>query len=119
MEVLALDHIYNMDCIEGMNRLPEASVDLVITDPPFAIDFKAQRSNYNRTGSRVMEGYNEIRVSEYAGFTLRWMEGVHRALKDSGSFFIFSGWNNLKDILIAIDDLGFTTVNHIVWKYQF
>jgi site-specific DNA-methyltransferase (adenine-specific) len=119
MKVLAFDHIYNMDCIEGMKRVPEASVDLVITDPPFAIDFKAQRANYNRTGSRVMEGYNEIRVSEYAGFTLRWMEGVHRVLKDSGSFFIFSGWNNLKDILIAIGDLGFTTVNHIVWKYQF
>ena len=58
MENLDFNRIYNMDCIEGMERLPEASVDLVITDPPFAIDFKAQRSNYNRTGSRVMEGYN-------------------------------------------------------------
>mgnify|MGYP000471625040 CR=1 FL=1 len=25
----------------------------------------------------------------------------------------------MKDILIAIDDLGFITVNHIIWKYQF
>jgi site-specific DNA-methyltransferase (adenine-specific) len=108
-----------MDCIEGMRRIPKSSIDLVITDPPFAIDFKAKRSNYNRTGSRVMEGYNEIKASDYGQFTLRWMEGVHRVLKNSGSFFIFSGWNNLKDILIAIDDLGFTTVNHIIWKYQF
>ncbi len=113
------DHIYNTDCIEGMRSLPEESVDLVITDPPFAIDFKAQRANYNRTGSRVMEGYNEIRASEYGGFTLRWMEGVRRVLKESGSLFIFSGWNNLKDILIAVDELGFTTVNHLIWKYQF
>jgi site-specific DNA-methyltransferase (adenine-specific) len=33
--------------------------------------------------------------------------------------YVFSGWNNLKDILNALDAVGFTTVNHIVWKYQF
>ena len=33
--------------------------------------------------------------------------------------YVFSGWNNLKDILTALDDNGFTTVNHIIWKYQF
>ena len=33
--------------------------------------------------------------------------------------YVFSGWNNLKDILMALDKLGFITVNHIVWKYQF
>ena len=33
--------------------------------------------------------------------------------------YVFSGWNNLKDILTALDDIGFTTVNHIIWKYQF
>jgi len=116
---LSLDKIYNMDCIEGMRHLPESSVDLVVTDPPFAIDFKAQRANYNRTGSRVMEGYNEIRASEYGAFTKQWMSGCHRVLKDSGSMFVFSGWNNLKDILVALDDIGFITVNHIIWKYQF
>ena len=25
----------------------------------------------------------------------------------------------MKDILIAIDDAGFSTINHIIWKYQF
>ncbi len=33
--------------------------------------------------------------------------------------YVFSGWNNLKDILTALDDNGFTTINHIIWKYQF
>ncbi|MGC8982125.1 MAG: DNA-methyltransferase, partial [Minisyncoccia bacterium] len=33
--------------------------------------------------------------------------------------YVFSGWNNLKDILIALDEIGFITVNHIIWKYQF
>jgi len=47
------------------------------------------------------------------------MEQVRRVLKDCGSMYVFSGWNNLKDILAGIDQLGFTTVNHIIWKYQF
>jgi site-specific DNA-methyltransferase (adenine-specific) len=47
------------------------------------------------------------------------MGEVRRLLKPSGSMYVFSGWNNLRDILNALDELGFTTVNHIVWKYQF
>ena len=47
------------------------------------------------------------------------MSESFRILKESGSMYVFSGWNNLKDILMALDDVGFTTVNHIIWKYQF
>ncbi|MCM8820439.1 MAG: site-specific DNA-methyltransferase [Candidatus Omnitrophica bacterium] len=119
MESIELNKIYNMDCIKGMKYIPDATVDLVITDPPFAIGFKAKRNNYHRTAARVIEGYNEIPKEEYYEFTLKWMKEVYRVLKDSGSMYVFSGWNNLKDILIAIDEVGFITVNHIIWKYQF
>lgn len=119
MNVAEFNKIYNEDCVEGMKSMTENSVDLVVTDPPFAIDFKAKRSNYNRKDSRVLEGYAEILASEYYDFTLRWMTEVSRVLKESGSMYVFSGWNNLKDILMAIDKLGFTTINHIIWKYQF
>ncbi len=111
--------IHNMDCIQGMKEIPSDFVDLVITDPPFAIDFKARRANYNRTASRVIKGYNEISQAEYYQFTLNWMKEVYRILKESGSMYVFSGWNNLKDILMALDTLKFITVNHIIWKYQF
>lgn len=119
MKELETNQIYNMDCIEGMKHIPNNMIDLVITDPPFAIDFKARRNNYHRTISRVIDGYNEVPKEEYPRFTFQWMKEVYRVLKESGSMYVFSGWNNLKDILIAIDDLGFITVNHIIWKYQF
>lgn len=119
VDKLEINKIYNMDCIEGMKYIPNNIIDLVITDPPFAIEFKAKRSNYNRTQSRVLEGYNEIPKEKYYEFTLRWMKEVYRILKESGSMYVFLGWNNLKDILMALDELGFTTVNHIIWKYQF
>lgn len=119
MKELGFDKIYNMDCIEGMKRIPNNIIDIVVTDPPFAIEFKAKRSNYHRTQLRVLEGYEEIPKEKYYEFTLQWMKEVYRILKESGSMYVFSGWNNLKDILMAIDELGFITVNHIIWKYQF
>ena len=119
MKKSEINKIYNMDCIKGMKNIPENTIDLVITDPPFAIDFKAKRSNYHRIAARVLEGYNEIPKEEYYNFTVKWMKEVYRILKESGSMYVFSGWNNLKDILIAIDKIGFITVNHIIWKYQF
>jgi len=119
MRKIGIDRIYNMDCLEGMKLMEDRCVDLVITDPPFAIDFKAKRANYNRTESRVLEGYSEVPREAYPEFTRAWMSGVRRVLKPSGSMYVFSGWNNLRDILNALDELGFTTVNHIIWKYQF
>ena len=113
------DVIYNEDCITGMARLPEGFVDLVITDPPFGIDFKAKQSYYNRTSDNVLEGYGEVSQSEYSLFTLTWIREMQRVLKPSGSAFIFSGWNNLRDVLNAIEFLGLKTINHVIWKYQF
>lgn len=119
MNNLRFDHIYHQDCVVGMRRIPDGSVDLIITDPPFAIDFRARRSNYNRTASRVLEGYNEVKAEDYLDFSRTWMREAFRVLAVTGSAFIFSGWNNLKDMLIALDDAGFITVNHLIWKYQF
>lgn len=119
MTELRLDTIHNMDCIKGMGSIGSGTIDLVVTDPPFAIAFRARRANYNRTHSRVLEGYNEIPEEDYYDFTLKWMHEVCRVLKESGTMYVFSGWNNLRDILNAIDETGFTTVNHIIWKYQF
>ena len=102
-----------------MKSIPKNKVDLVITDPPFAINFKSKKTNYNRLSSNVLSGYNEIKPENYYDFTLDWMSQVFQILKKSGSMYVFSGWNNLKDILNALDDLGFFTINHIIWKYQF
>lgn len=107
------------DCVDLMRVMPNECIDLVITDPPFAIEFQAKRGNYNRTQSRVLEGYKEIKSSDYQSFTIDWLREATRLLKDSGSMYIFSGWNHLKEILIAVDKCELITVNHLIWKYQF
>src|SRR5699024_2021510 len=35
---MEINKIYNMDCLEGMKNIPDKSVDLVVTDPPYGIN---------------------------------------------------------------------------------
>jgi len=33
--MLEINKIYNMDCIEGMKMIPDGSIDLTVTSPPY------------------------------------------------------------------------------------
>ncbi|NPE09546.1 MAG: site-specific DNA-methyltransferase [Asgard group archaeon] len=115
-----LNTIYYEDCITNIpKRIDDDSIDLIIADPPFGIRFDGKGSQYNRKSEFVVSGYGEIKQANYLEFSKAWIKAIHPILKETGSAYIFSGWTNLKDILIAIDDAGFTTQNHLIWKYQF
>ena len=32
---MEIDHIYNMDCLEGMRQIPDGTIDLTVTSPPY------------------------------------------------------------------------------------
>ena len=85
MKKIEINKIYNQNCIDGMSTIPKNKIDLVITDPPFAINFKAKKANYNRTSSRVLTGYNEITPEDYYDFTFAWMQQPHEQI-NRGTF---------------------------------
>lgn len=111
--------IWNEDCRKMLGRIQDGFVDLVITDPPFAINFQKVGGQYNRKAANVLKGYTEVKQEEYLSFTCAWLQECKRVLADHGSMFLVSGWTNLRDILNAVEDVGFTTINHLIWKYQF
>lgn len=113
-----LDVIYYSDCIKGMKDISPESVDLIIADPPFGIDFSKKENLYNRNSDFVPSGYEEVQPSNYSEFTKSWIQELPRIMKDTSSAYIFSGWTHLKEILEAIDS-SLTLINHIIWKYQF
>lgn len=115
----AINRVYCEDCRTGLYDLEPESVDLVITDPPFGINFGKHKGNYSRNNDLVLSGYVEIPQAEYLDFTRAWIKGVKRVLKPSGSMYIFSGWNNLRDILNVLHEEGFTLINHLIWQYPF
>ena len=59
-----------------MKAMPNESVDLIVTDPPFAIDFKARRGNYNRDSNRVL--------GRLSGNRRRPLSGVYRRMDARG-----------------------------------
>lgn len=116
---LPINKIYQKDCVKGMRLLPAKKIDLIVTDPPFAINFKAKKANYNRTASKVIPGYKDIPEEEYADFTDAWMREAFRVLKDNGSMYVVSGYNHLATIRNSLEEAGFILNNEIIWKFQF
>jgi site-specific DNA-methyltransferase (adenine-specific) len=113
-----VDRVYYEDCIQGMRNLDKESVDVVIADPPFGINFTGKEAIYNRDETLVVEGYHEVE-GNYDSFTSRWIAELPRILKKTGTAWIFSGWTNLRQVLTAIDSTRLNLINHIIWKYQF
>ena len=111
---------YNGDCISGVaEHLADNSVDLIITDPPYGIHGDMLHRHYNRNEDFVVDGYVEIPRSEYADFSVRWIQEAERVLRPGGSIYIISGYTNLIDLLNAIKKTNLREINHIIWKYNF
>ena len=118
--VLGASTFYNGDCISGAaEHIPDDSVDLIITDPPYGIYGDKLHRHYNRKEEFVVEGYVEIPQAQYEDFSLKWIREGERVLRPGGSIYIVSGYTNLVDILVALRQTSLKEINHIIWKYNF
>lgn len=113
------NEIYCGNSLALLNDIDDESIDLIITDPPFAIDFREKKSNYNRDSSKVIPGYVEIDKEHYREFMECWLSTAAWKLKPTGSMYLISGWTNLCDVLNAVNYARLHVQNHIIWKYQF
>jgi len=86
-------------------------------DPPFGIEFRGNLQTYHRTPDAL--SYVEVPREEYPDFVKSLAQWSYGTLKDSGSMWLLSGWNNLRVVLDAVEDAGFTQLNHSIRKYQF
>ncbi len=112
--------LYPTDCISGSAKyIANESVDLVITDPPYAIAADQLHRHYHRDEQFVIDGYAEIRPEMYRLFSELWILQAERILRPGGSIYIVSGYTNLGDIIHAVQKTGLQLLNHIIWKYNF
>ncbi|MBF0314318.1 MAG: site-specific DNA-methyltransferase [Oligoflexia bacterium] len=114
-----INTIQNCDCIPFMNSLPKESIDLIISDPPYGQNFGKGHATYNRDDELVLPGYVEIDKKDYPAFSKRWIETASKALKKTGSIFIFSGFENLEFIMTAARESGLILRDQPIWKYSF
>lgn len=98
-----------MDCLEGMKLLPDNSIDLVVTDPPYTMTKRGKscRPNWmpHNMGDNVFEG--EIPVVQ------KWMKECFRVLKDGTHFYTFCNINDITHYLQTAKEIGFKLHNII------
>ena len=96
--------------------LPDSFADLVVTDPPFSINFDGRSSAYNRKKDNVVGAYLEISLEDI--FPV--VSEMVRILKPYGTLWIVMGWNNLRHWENAVaEHITITQIGHVIWKYQF
>ncbi len=102
-----LNTIHNVDCISGMNQLDAGSVDLAFADPPFNIGYK-------------YDVYDDAREAEhYLDWSRQWIEGVYRALKPTGAFWLAIGDEFAAELKLISQKAGFKCRSWVIWYYTF
>jgi len=117
-EYLPLDTILVGDCIEHMNSLPEASVDLVFADPPYFLQLEKGLTRPDQ--SNVDGVHNEwdkfSDYEHYDQFTRDWMSAAKRILKPNGALWVIGSYHNIFRVGAILQDLGFWMMNDIIWR---
>lgn len=78
---MEINKIYNEDCLEGIQKIASASIDTIITDPPYFIGMthNGKKGDYNDL--IIMKPFFDSLFSEFS-----------RVIKENGKVYIFCDW---------------------------
>ena len=112
------DAIIVGDCIEELERLPPASVDLVFADPPYNLQLEGALSRPDQSlVDAVDDDWDKFAsFAEYDSFTKRWLAAVRRVMKPEATIFVIGSYHNIFRVGAIMQDLGFWILNDIVWR---
>lgn len=102
-----IGQIHQGDCLQGLGKIPDETVDLVFADPPFNIGF-----HYDQYQDRLED-------RQYLDWSVQWMQEVFRVLKRSGTFWLAIGDEYAAELKVAAQGLGFQCRNWVIWYYTF
>lgn len=136
--------VYNADCIDALAELAEASVDSIVTDPPYGLgfmgkewdspggvgDFPMRRfdalntvnTGASRQGGRQRSTEDFARrqardARAYQEWCELWAAACLRVLKPGGHLLAFGGTRTYHRLASAIEDAGFELRDSITWLY--
>lgn len=99
MRNLNIDVIYNCDCLKGLKELPNKSVDLVVTDPPYLIE-NTTAGGKSDLAKSIQNMNNQIKNNNLTnGFDMKIFDEIVRVLKNINIYI----WCNHKQIPMYID----------------
>ncbi|MBW4093069.1 MAG: site-specific DNA-methyltransferase [Proteobacteria bacterium] len=100
------------DALHVLRKLPDQSVNAVITSPPYALHFKKEYGNASKT--------------DYVAWMLPFAKEIRRVLTDDGSFILNIGGSynpgtptrslyHFKLLVALVEDLGFHLAQECFW----
>jgi hypothetical protein len=92
--------VLHSDCVEAMRAMPEASVDAIVTDPPYELGFMGKCWD----------------ASGIAYSVPMWREAL-RVLRPGGHLIAFGGTRTYHRMTCAIEDAGFEIRDSLDWLY--
>ena len=87
------NNIYNVDCLKGMKSIENESVDLIITDPPYNIEYKSNHRQKNEFNGDTHDWDKDFDINPY--FKEMW-----RVLRPGGVIYMFGRWDTIQDLRI-------------------
>lgn len=115
--MLELNKIYNINAIEGLKKIPDKSIDLIVTDPPYPTTKRGISKN-TTTGGLVRSElgrkgkifkHNDIKPQEY-------IPEFYRVLKEGTHFYLMTNHVNLYEMLTVAKESGFHFIKSLIWN---
>lgn len=106
METKYENSILQGDCTEVLKEVPDESVDLGVTDPPYLVDYR------DRDGRTIANDNDPAVIS--ASF-----KELYRVLKPDTFCISFYPWNRIEAFFGAWKRAGFRPVGQLIWKKSY
>ena len=95
------------DCLEKMKDIPDGSVDLVLTDPPYGIDYQSAR--------RIDKSKWKPKIANDKQPFIWFIKQATDKLKEGGALISFCRFDSWADFARACELAGLTVKAEIVW----
>ena len=101
--------LYQGDCLEIMGGIKDKSVDLIVTDPPYLMDYQSNRRKKEDKFDKIKNDKgNYMLIQDY-------LEECHRIMKDNTAIYCFCSWHNI-DFFKNEFEKHFKLKNILVWN---
>lgn len=96
------------DCLDLLPTIPDASVDIVVTDPPYIIGASSAGNLASKSGT-----WADMMNSSH--WFQAWYSEVWRVLKEDGAFWSFCNWRTLPVVMRAAAQARIPITSVMVW----
>ena len=101
-------NLINDDCLEAMKDIPDGSVDMILTDPPYGMDLTPQRESGKFHGKKIINDNNLAWCDDF-------FSECYRVTKKVSCSMFFCNHHCISEFILSAKKAGYTIKNLIVW----